>query len=162
MLRWWLPPPANDYLEQVQGEHFTSGQTTPFSGAFPRRQGGHETTNGGQEGKSRVLELQWSRSLLNKRQAAGTRRRIFVYITNMKCFLLTGEHYQRIQSQRVVPKVQEAEQRSRVEPRGADRLSARGGQQRAPFWKHWCWTSNGEQERPIMWAAAGAAARRRL
>lgn len=64
MLRWWSPPPPNDYFEQVQGEHFTSGQTTPFSGAFPRRQGGHETTNGGQEGKSRVLELQWSRSLL--------------------------------------------------------------------------------------------------
>lgn len=147
----------NDYFKQLQGQHFTSGQTTPFSGAFPRRQGGHETTNGGQEGKSRVLELQRSRSLLQTRQAVGTRWVVLVCITNMKCLLPTGEHYQRIQSQRAVPKVQEAEQRSRFEPRGADRLSARGGQQRAPFWKRWCRTSKGEQERPIMSAAAAAA-----
>lgn len=80
-------------------------------------------------------------------------------ITIIKCFLPTGEHYQRIQSQRAVPKVQEAEQRSRLEPRGTISVSARGGQQRPPFWKRWCGTSNGKQERPIMWAAVAAASR---
>lgn len=48
--------------------------------------------------------------------------------------------------------MQEAEQRPCFERRGAERLSARGGQRRAPSWKHWPRASHREQERPMMWA----------
>lgn len=53
--------PNGLFLQQVQGQHFSTFQAAAHTGAFPRRTGNDTTSDGGQERQSGVLDLQWGK-----------------------------------------------------------------------------------------------------